>query len=274
MSTPIRSVAMPVFALLLVIFMSSCTSPKELAYFQNLPQQAVIDLPPLPREERTIENGDELSILFSAKDNEAASFFNRGGISSTATMAAAANAASATGGGATSAPPGSTYLVDNSGFLEFPMLGAMKVTGLTSNQLRVKLLEAVAPYLKDPILEVKFTVFRISILGEVRTPGTHVLSMQRTTIYEALASAGDLTPTAQRYDIELYRDYNGQRRIYKFDLRNKDVLSNPDVFQMRHNDVLYVKPLTNVIARENAAAIAGFVSIGLTLITLAITIAK
>lgn len=258
-----RTFSLAAFTLL---FVTSCTSPKDLTYFQDLPDKNVIDLPPFQPEERTIENGDDLFINFSAKDNEAATFFNKG-----------SGAVSSAVPGATpvvTASPGASYIVGNDGYIEFPRLGLMKVTGLTAGQLRVKLVSSVSPYLKDPMVEVRFNTFKISVLGEVHSPGRYILDMQRTTIFEALAAAGDLPLSAKRYDIELYRDYNGQRKIYRIDLTKSDVLNNPDVFQMRHNDVLYVKPLKNTIAKENFNSLTSVVSISLSIITLLIAVTR
>ncbi len=258
-----RTLGLAAFALL---FITSCSSPKDLTYFQDLPDKNVIDLPPFQPEERTIENGDDLFINFSAKDNEAAVFFNKnGGAVSSAVPGAT---------GAVTSSPGASYIVGNDGYIEFPRLGLMKVTSLTAGQLRAKLVSSVAPFLKEPMVEVRFNTFKISVLGEVHSPGRYILDMQRTTIFEALAAAGDLPLSAKRYDIELYRDYNGQRKIYKIDLTKSAVLNNSDVFQMRHNDVLYVKPLKNTIVRENFNSLTSVVSISLSIVTLLIALTK
>src|SRR5690606_1334198 len=106
-------------------------------------------------------------------------------------------------------------------------------------------------YIKDPIVDVDFNTYRVTILGEVRGPGTFSLPHQRTTLFEALAAAGDLPRSAKRYNIQLYRDYKGERTITKFDLRNKSVLTNPRVFQLKPNDVLYVQPRGSSLFKED-----------------------
>ncbi|TKK65033.1 hypothetical protein FC093_21250 [Ilyomonas limi] len=250
-----------------ITLLSSCTSSKQLTYFQDLPDKNVIDLPPMQPEERVIENGDDLYINFSAKDNEAANYFNKS--STTAVVPAVPGTVSAP-----ATTTGSSYIVANDGFIEIPRLGNIKVVGLTAGQLRAKLLTSVAPYLKDPMVEVRFNTFKISVIGEVRSPGRYVLDMQRTTIFEALAAAGDLPLTAKRYNVELYRDYNGQRKIYKIDLTKASVLNNQEIFQLRHNDVLYVQPLQNTIARENFNTVTATLSIILSVVTLGYAIFK
>jgi polysaccharide biosynthesis/export protein len=130
----------------------------------------------------------------------------------------------------------------------------------------------VANKLKDPIVEVRFNNFRVSVIGDVRNPGTFMLPMQKPTLLEALAAAGDLAITANRVDVQLYRDYNGQRKITKLDLRKHEVLNNPDVFLMRHNDVLIVKPATNTLTRENLRTASAVTGVAIGLITLVLTI--
>ncbi len=253
--------------LITACILSACTPAKELSYFQDLPNTETVNLPSLPKDERIIEGAENLYISFSAKDNQAAGYFNKAGGNSPLANISGEKSESTTAGANT----GNDYLVNDAGYLEFPIIGKVKVAGLTAEQLKQNLTKSVAPYLKDPLVEVRFNTFRISVLGEVRTPGIHTLPMQRTTLFEALASAGDLPLTAQRYDVELYRDYNGIRKIYKIDLRKTDVLNNPEIFQIKHNDVLYVKPRASAVSRENTAFVTSIISLILGVITLAAT---
>lgn len=254
--------------IIVTILMNACSSAKKLSYFQDLENATVVNLPPMPQQQRVIETGDNLYISFSARDNQAASFFNKGGSAFVPSDATGSVGTSTTAGSAN----GSDYLVDNQGYLEFPIIGKVKVSGLTAEQAQQSLLKNVTPYLKEPLVELRFNTFRISVLGEVRTPGIHTLPLQRTTLFEALASAGDLPVTAQRYDINLYRDYNGQRKIYKIDLTKSDVLTNPEVFQIRHNDVIYVKPRANPILQQETAFVTSIMGLVLGVITLAATL--
>jgi polysaccharide export outer membrane protein len=268
MFSAFRTLVYSVTAIMFIAVLFSCTSTKQISYFQDLPDKDVIDLPPFQPEDRIIENGDDLYIYFSAKDNEAASYYNKSSAvpsptaTITGTVPMATNAA------------GYSYIVANDGFIEIPNLGIVKVTGLTVAQLRAKLLTNVSAYLKDPSVEVRFNTFKISILGEVRSPGRFTLDMQRTTILDALAAAGDLPPTAKRYDVKLYRDYNGQRKIYKVDLTKANILNSQELFQMRHNDILYVTPLRNEIARQNFGTAATVFSFVLSIATLGFAILK
>lgn len=234
--------------LVIAACLSACTTAKKLKYFQDLPDSDVVDLPPAPQEERVIEYGDQLDITFSGKDPEAASFFTRKGVPGTL------------------GEPG--QIVDPQGFIEFPMLGKLKVLGLTARQLKNKLTELASPYMKEAMVDVRFITFRISVLGEVRSPGSFVMPQQRTSILDALAAAGDLPITAKRYDIQLYRQYNGKRSITKIDLRKKSVLEDKETFQLRHNDVLIVPPRTNTILQQETGVISTVLGLAISIVSI------
>jgi polysaccharide biosynthesis/export protein len=238
--------------LLVAACLSSCTTAKKLRYFQDLPESDVVDLPPAPQEERAIDYGDQLDITFSGKDPEAALFFTRKGVTSTL------------------AEPG--QIVDPQGFIEFPMLGKIKVYGLTARQLKNKLTELASPYMKEAMVEVKFITFRISVLGEVRSPGTFILPQQRTSILDGLAAAGDLPITAKRYDIQLYRQANGKRSITKIDLRKKDVLLDKETFQLQHGDVLIVPPRSNTVIQQETVLFSTLLGLTLSVVSLVLII--
>jgi len=256
------------FICVALIMLASCTSTKNLAYFQDLPSSSVIKLDPMPQDQRVIESGDEINIVFIARDDAAAAYFNKAAVTNAVTN----DGVSVSKSLSASMGSGLNYLVDPSGNLEFPEIGRVKVSGLTASQLKEALTKMVANKLKDPIVEVRFNNFRVSVIGDVRNPGTYMLPMQKPTLLEALAAAGDLTITANRMDVQLYRDYNGERKISRLDLRKKEVLSNPDVFLMKHNDVLIVKPATNTQARENLRTASVVTSVAIGLITLVLTI--
>jgi polysaccharide export outer membrane protein len=235
-----------------LISLSSCTSAKNLHYFNDLPDSSHVFLPPISKEDRVIEYGDHINILITAEEKDAVAYFN-------------------SQGGAAGGPvsPGSGYLVNSLGYIEFPIIGKIKVIGLTEEQLKESLTKLISKYVKEPLIDVRFNSFKITVLGEVKSPGTFTMDMQRTNLFQALALAGDLPNTAKRSDIQLYRDYNGERAIIKFDLRKKDILYNPEIFELRHNDVIYVKPFRKQLFQENFAFITsivsllvGFVSIG------------
>jgi polysaccharide export outer membrane protein len=98
------------------------------------------------------------------------------------------------------------------------------------------------------------------------------MSAQHANLFDALAAAGDLPHSAKRFDVRLYRDYNGKRTISQFDLRKSSVLEDPEIFLMRPNDVIYVKPRSNSLFKEESGVFLSVFSILLTAMTLGFTI--
>lgn len=240
-------------SLVITIVMTSCVSQKKLKYFQDLPDSEIVDLPPAPQEERLIEYGDALDIAINGKDPELAKMFSK------ATVAVGGD-------------PG--IIVDPQGNIEFPILGKIKVYGITARQLKLKMEDLVKVYMKEPIVDVKFYTFRVSVLGAVGSPGSFILPMQRTTILDALAAAGDLPIDAKRENIQLYRDYNGKRSITKIDLRKKEVLTNKDVFQLKHNDVLIVEPRGTQNFQQNLGIFTSIFGVVISVVTLTIFLSR
>ena len=216
----------------------------------------------MPQEERIIQIFDRLNITIGGRSPEAAAIFNQyGGMPSFGGMTGSM-------GGGNSSNEIQGYLVNTKGEIEFPIIGNVKAYGLTASQLKDTLTKMVEPYLKEPLVSVKFFEFKFTVLGEVRAPGTFTLSMQRTTLLDALGAAGDLPRSAKRYDIQIYRDYNGKRTISKIDLRSKDILNNRDLFQVKHNDVIYVQLRDSRLLREEVEFYASLITITVGILTI------
>lgn len=252
------------FAVFVLMLTTSCSTGKKLNYFNDLPDAETYELKAMPVPERIIARGDRLDISFIVKDQESAAFFNKHSMGGIANAAAAVTGGGAGAGGATTPD----YLVDVDGEVEIPVVGRVKLAGLTTQQAKQKLVGLVSPFLKEPLVEVSFNTFKITVLGEVKNPGSFVISAQHATLLEALAAAGDLPHSAKRYDVRILRDYNGKRTVRKFDLRKSSVLEDPDIFQMRPNDVIYVQARANSLFKEDFGVFASIVTIVLSAITL------
>ena len=132
------------------------------------------------------------------------------------------------------------YLVDMLGMIDFPVLGGIKVAGMTRRQLINNLTVKLEQYVKEPSVIVRFAQFKINVLGEVKSPGIKTFSTDKVTIIDAISNAGDLTDFGKREDIIVIRELpDGSRRIYPIDLRSAYVFQSP-AFQLLQNDVVYV----------------------------------
>ena len=230
--------------LLAVLVMSSCVSRKEMIYLSDMDE--LHEYPVIQKYEAVIQRDDKISIKVSSKNPELALAFN---VPSGAgyTVDSQGNISTS---GANDKDAG--YIVDVNGEIDFPILGKLKVEGLTRNQLteliKNKLVEE--ELLKDPIVMVEFLNFKFSVLGEVSGVGTYEMKGNRITLLEAIAMAGDLTDNARIDRVAVIREYGNKRRIMWNDLRSKDVFMSPS-FYLQQNDIVYVEP-NNRRVREEA----------------------
>lgn len=242
------------------LLVSGCTSYKKSLYLQN--EQVLNESLEGQLYDFRIMPKDELTITVSTTDPEASAPFYRkigqskeGGNSSNIGMNNAKLLA---------------YLVDNNGYIDFPVLGMIKVMGLTNRECEALLRQKLQPYLKEvPNVTVRTSNYKFSVLGEVNSPGTYTTDAEKVTVFEALAQAGDMTLFAVRNDVQLLReDSTGLRRVYHLDLTQADIAQSPH-FYLQQNDVVYVKP-TRAKVRSNT--FSGNASIWITLLGLVTSI--
>ncbi len=226
--------------MLTLVVITSCKSYKKIPYAQEAgiavdPGQHVQQKYP----DEVIKNGDFLMITVSTVIPEAAIPFNPPLAPDVSTMSGA-NMGRMSSGGSTLQP----YLVDVNGEINFPVLGQLKVAGMTRGDLKKMLANLIYPkYTTDlPMVNVRFLDYSVSILGEVGRPGLVTSNKERLSIFEAIASAGDLTIYGRRDNVLLIREENaGERKTYRIDLTNKDLI-NSSYYFLQKNDVLYVQP--------------------------------
>jgi polysaccharide export outer membrane protein len=134
------------------------------------------------------------------------------------------------------------YVVDVNGEINFPIVGKIKIGGLKKSEAVSLIKEKLEPFLKDPIITIQFLNYKITILGEVRNPGTYTISNEHTSILQALGIAGDLTIYGRRDNVLLIRESQGGKKEYiRIDLTKTDVLASP-FYYLQQNDVIYVEP--------------------------------
>ena len=225
-----------------VLALASCTSYKNVPYMQN--PEAVNDYKDsLPLYDAVIMPKDLLSITVNTTDPQAAAPFNL--TVQTPMNAAMANMST------TTQPTLQQYLVNNDGEIDFPVIGRIKVGGLTKNRTEDLIRKKLEPYLKEaPIVTVRMANYKISVLGEVARPGTFTVSNEKINLLEALAMAGDMTVYGVRDNIKLIReDAAGRREIINLNLNNAELIVSP-YYYLRQNDILYVTP--NKVKAKNA----------------------
>lgn len=220
--------------LALPLLVASCTSYKNVPYLQN--PEAVNDFEEvLPLYDAKIMPKDLLSITVNTTDPKAATPFNL-------TVQTPINAA-LTNISTTTQPTMQQYLVNNKGEIDFPVIGRLEVGGLTKNEAEDLIRERLKPYLKEsPIVTVRMSNYKISVLGEVARPGSFTIGNEKVNVLEALAMAGDMTIYGVRDNVKLIReDESGKRKIINLDLNNAGIVTSP-YYYLKQNDILYVTP--------------------------------
>jgi polysaccharide export outer membrane protein len=243
----------------LLLDVESCSFRKKMVYFQGSTSSKSDSL----RQGNytpVLRTDDLLSIFIGGGDPDAVIPFN---------MPLALNTTPTYGGYATgtSTPPG--YLIDAKGNIDFPLLGPLHVAGLDRIAATELLREKLTPYIKHPAINIRIVNFKVTVLGEVRLPGTFTIPNERITLLEAIGIAGDLNITAVRKNILVIRDDNGKKTEYRIDLTSKELFSSP-VYYLNQNDVVYVEP--NRSKRNSAAVDPANVGIIISTVSLVITV--
>lgn len=236
-------------ALIMSLALASCHSSKRVVYFQDRVTDTVTAAP----VQRTIKvrPGDMIYITVASKDPQLAALFNPvaqisqnnqnsnvlGG--SGASGAMLGTTSSTSGGNASQIP----YTVDSAGDIDFPVLGALHVAGLDRQQIAqlVKKRIKAGGYIQDPSVNVSFMNLHYSVLGDVTKPGVYYISDDRTTLLDALATAGDLNITGRRDRVYVTRTEQGRQVTHHVDLTTSDVYSSP-AYYIQQDDVIYVEP--------------------------------
>ena len=143
------------------------------------------------------------------------------------------------------------YVVDNDGYIDFPVLGELYVAGMTRWQLSDMIKERLLDegLLNDAVVTVEFMNFKISVMGEVNAPGTYTIEGDKITILQALSLAKDLTIFGKRENVTVIRELDGKRTMYNIDLCSVDMFKSP-AYYLQQNDIIYVEP-SEIRARQS-----------------------
>ena len=213
----------------------SCVNTKKATYFSDQ-KNGSFAAPSVPK--LVIQPNDLLSISVSSLNAEASAVFNQANNSGANTNNTTTTTTTATG-----------FLVDGAGNIQYPFLGQVQVAGLTKDELKDKLTKALVDkkLLVDPILTVRFLNFKVTVLGEVAHPTVVTVPSERISLLEAIGLAGDLTIYAQRDNVLVIRDEDGQKVTHRLNLNSTELFTSP-YFYLKSNDVVYVEPNKSKVA--------------------------
>lgn len=243
--------------LILVITISSCVSKKDIIYFQN----DEIDQSKVSNSYKTIIKPDDvLQITITALDVEAVRPFNLAAVTYSTSSNSAIGVAQQ-----------QTYLVDTNGEIDFPVLGKLKIGGMTRDQFIAFLKDKLEPdYILDPNINIRIANYKVTVLGDVQRPGSYPIPNERITILEAIGLAGDLNISGQRQNVIVHREEEGKKVQYQVDLLSKKIFTSP-VYYLQQNDVVYVEPnyarIQSASANSNTSLIISISGVIISLLT-------
>ena len=227
-----------VYTLLVILVLCSCGSRQDIVYFQDEPVSSELSLQ--NNYEFKFKPADMLTIDISALDPEAVMPFLLSPVALNSGSVLNVNQNLRM----------QTYLIDVDGNIDFPVLGTLKLQGLSRVEATELLKAKLAEYIKNPIVNVRLINFTVTILGEVNRPGTFTVQNERISLSDALGLAGDLTIYGKRNNLLLIREVDGKKRYAKFDLNSVNVLNSPNYY-LTQNDVIYVQP-NNARVRQSS----------------------
>lgn len=236
-----------------IVFCFSCTK-RNLVYFSDLDPVKGDSFTITSKSEPRIQADDLLSITVTSLNAESNMLFNAGVL------------IPAEGSNTTiSAPINESYLVDKDGFINYPVIGQIKLEGFTKQEAIIRMSELLVEYVKDPIINIRFMNFKVTVIGEVQQPNSFVIPTEKITVLEALGLAGDMTAYGKRENVLIIREKDGIRTANRLNLNNKEVL-NSDFFYLQQNDIVYVEPYkTKAIQADNNPRTFAIISSALTL---------
>ncbi|MBM6992698.1 MAG: polysaccharide biosynthesis/export family protein [Prevotella sp.] len=237
-----KKLLIPLVLLAMIMLVGSCSSSKQVAYFQNIDSinlaasRGLFDARIMPK--------DQLTITVLTSNPEASAPFNL----------SVSNTVGTSGQLTTSVGSLQGYLVDNNGDINFPIIGKLHVGGLTKTQCEDMIKNKVMPYLNEkenPIVTVSMSSYRVTVIGEVGSPKVIPVTTEKMSIIEALASAGDLSIYGKRNNVLLIReDAAGEKHATRINLNDAKLFNSP-YYYLQQNDIIYVEP--NSVKAKNSA---------------------
>ena len=220
-----KKLLLPIIALVMILSMVGCGSSKNVTYWQNIDSISLAASKGL--YDARIMPKDELTILVQTTDPLTSEPFNL------------------RLNGQQNQTQNKGYLVDNDGYINFPIVGKIHVAGLTKTECEDLVKSKIQPYLsrtENPLVSVRMSSYRITVIGEVGSPGVIPVSTEKINIVEALAQAGDMTVYGKRDNILLIReDQQGEKHKVLLNMNDANIINSP-YFYLQQNDIVYVEP--------------------------------
>ncbi|MCM1437211.1 MAG: polysaccharide biosynthesis/export family protein [Prevotella sp.] len=265
---------------MLSLTLSSCNTPKNVAYFQDV--DTIVEQVAQEKKAIVVRPGDKLSIIVASQNPELSYSFN---LPTATTRLGQISVGGSRDNGSTIINQGSGesinyYTVDPQGDIDFPNLGEIHVGGMTRSELAgyIKGQLAAKGLLKNAVVVVEFVNTGVNVMGEVTNPGRYSVNRDQLTILDALSLAGDLTIQGQRENVLVIREENGKRSTYRVDLTSGNFMNSP-AYYLQQNDIVYVEPngvkkRQTTVNGNNVLSASFWVSVASLLTSIAVLIFK
>ena len=237
--------------LLISFVLSSCSTKKELYYFQDIDDTEIQN----SYQYLNIQPGDILDIQIKALNPESVLIFQRQAVLMQQNVQFQNRAIDG-------------YLVGDDNSINLPLIGSISTSGLNTSSLSQEIVNKLTPYIKNPSVNVRILNFRVSILGEVARPGTYTFIEERVSIPQAIGQAGDLTINGDRNNVLLIRDLDGNKTSQFIDLTKSDFINSSNYY-LKQNDVLYIRPNN---AKVKSSGLVGNASTLVSILSLAVSL--
>lgn len=257
-----KKLLFPIMVVTVILMMVGCGSSKQVAYWQNIDSislaasKGLFDAKIMPK--------DELTILVQTTDPLTSEPFNLRSTGQTSSKNQIIG-----------------YLVDNDGMINFPIVGKIHVAGLTKTECEDLIKSKIQPYLartENPLVSVRTSSYRITVIGEVNRPGVIPVSTEKISLVEALAEAGDMTVYGKRDNILLVReDKSGEKHKVRLNMNDANIINSP-YYYLQQNDIVYVEPhkvkARNTFFGSNTSIFYSVIGITTSLVSLLITVLR
>lgn len=236
-----------------LLFLSSCVSRKKIVYLENIEQK---DSYTVAKQEVKLQPDDLINIIISAENPEVTVPFNLPQIQGNYDINDKQSAIK-------------TYLINTEGYIEYPVIGKIKLGGLYRSEAIALLRQKVSEYIKNPTINLRILNYKISVLGEVVKPGSYTIQGERITVLEALSLAGDMTIYGRRNNVLVIHEEDGKKTYQRFDMTKSDMLDLKNYY-LSQNDVVFVEQnktrINNSIVGQNTTVMLSGLTVILSLI--------
>ena len=253
-----------------ILAMSSCAGTKTIAYFQDVAQSDTI-LQTAVVQALKVQPGDKLMIVVHSRDPQLAALYNLPVTGTRVGMTSPSNSSQAS----------MSYTVDSNGYIDFPVLGKVKVAGMKRDDVAATIQDRLISgnLCNDAVVIVEMENTYVNVLGEVNRPGRYALTKDNMTVLDAIGLAGDLAIQGKRENVMLVRNEDGQAKTYQLDLNNLGKVVTSPAYYIQQGDVVYVEPNNyrkrqTTVNGNNALSTSFWISVGSLLTSVAVLIKK